>query len=110
VTDRRVRAFSPKPGAFAREPEESGGRLIKIIEVEPLDAESADAAPGEAVRASEREGMVVAAGEGLVRLVTVQPEGGRAMEAEAYLRGHRLRVGMRLRDGAGDSGGARPSP
>jgi methionyl-tRNA formyltransferase len=127
VIDRRVRAFSPKPGAFAEQPEELGGGLIKIIETAahtdttafnrdrqdmqdrerrtscPSCASLSDAvvgrAPGEIVAASGREGIVVATGEGLLKLVTVQPEGKRAMDAAAYLRGHRLKVGMRLLDG-----------
>lgn len=107
VIDGRVRAFSPKPGAFAIQPEELGGKLIKIIEAEP-EAEKRDspsffqaaAEPGEVVVASDRDGLVVATGEGLLKLVTVQPEGKRPMAAAAYLRGHRLRAGMKLLDGA----------
>jgi methionyl-tRNA formyltransferase len=125
--DRRVRAFSPSPGAFAFQPEELGGKLIKIIEAEahtdatalhkdrqdmqdrerqtscPSCASLSDAvvrrAPGEVLAASDHDGLVVAAGEGAVRLVTVQPEGKRAMDAAAYLRGHRLSVGMRFLGG-----------
>jgi methionyl-tRNA formyltransferase len=100
VIDRRVRAFSPKPGAFALQPEELAGGLVKIIEAEPADTQAGSAGPGEVVAAFGQEGLVVGTGEGAIRLVTVQPEGKRAMGAAAYLQGHRLKVGMRLRDGA----------
>ena len=125
--DRRVRAFSPKPGAFAAQPEELGARLVKIIEAaahtdttafnkdrqDTQDGERQTScpscaslsgavvgrAPGEIVAASEREGIVVATGEGLLKLVTLQPEGKRPMDAAAYLRGHKLEAEMRFLDG-----------
>ncbi len=96
LTCRRVRAFAPKMGAFALLPEELGDKRLKILAVEPANAEGA---PGEVLAASDGEGLVVVAGEGAVQLITVQPEGGRPMDAAAFMNGHGVRVGMRLRDG-----------
>jgi len=41
-------------------------------------------------------GLVVACGEGALRLVRVQPEGGKAMEASAFLCGRPMQVGDRI--------------
>jgi methionyl-tRNA formyltransferase len=100
MIDRRVRAFAPKPGAFALLPDELGSKRIKMLEAEPAaDPAVGKGAPGEALVASDREGLVVAAAEGALRLVTVQPEGKRAMDAKAFLRGHKVARGMRFADG-----------
>ena len=132
MIDRRVRAFAPRPGAFALLPEELGAGRIKILESEPCSGDTirastsepaprttpgderrgavdrldrvpgirgAAAAPGEVLVASGREGLVVAAAEGVLRVVTVQPEGRRAMDAKAFLRGYRLAAGMCFGDG-----------
>jgi len=100
MTDRRVRAFAAKPGAFALLPEELGSKRIKILVAEPVaDPSAGKGAPGEAIVASDRGGLVVAAAGDALRLVTVQPEGKRAMDAKAFLRGHRVARGMRFGDG-----------
>lgn len=99
-----VRAFAPKPGAFALLPPEFGSKRLKILDsfLAPECARP-DAAPGEVLLASAKEGLVVAAGatgEGALRLVTVQPEGKRPMDAAAFLSGHRLARGQVFGDGA----------
>jgi methionyl-tRNA formyltransferase len=103
VTANRVRAFAPKPGAFALLPPELGSKRLKILQALPtLDHPRAGAAPGEVVVASAKEGLVVAAGEkgeGALRLVEVQPEGSRPMDAAAFLSGHRVTLGQVLGDG-----------
>jgi len=43
-----------------------------------------------------RDGISVACGEGVLRLRSVQPEGGKAMDAWAYAQGRRAAVGERL--------------
>lgn len=44
--------------------------------------------PGSILRADPREGLVIACGEGAVRILEVQAPGGKRMKAEDYLRGH----------------------
>jgi methionyl-tRNA formyltransferase len=98
---RRVRAFAPRPGAFALLPEELGRTHLKINEAEPADGAVACGGhrPGEVLVASRRGEIVVAASDGAVRLVTVQPEGKKPMCAQAFLSGHPLAEGQVLFDG-----------
>jgi len=92
---RFVRAMTPWPGAFTFHRPVSGrsvGRLL-VLAAQPADAPAA-AGPGVVVRADEA--LVVAAGEGFVSLLQVKPEGGRPMDAAAFLRGRAVRPGDRL--------------
>ncbi len=54
--------------------------------------------PGQVLGVGE-DGITVAAGEGAVTLLEVQPEGGRRMHAAAFARGHRIAAGDRLGEG-----------
>lgn len=84
-----VRGLSPVPCAWTRWAQ---GEL-KIYRTARVVSPPA-AAPGTVVSVSD--GVVVACGEGAVRLVEVQPEGRRRMDADAFVRGYRVRPGDRL--------------
>jgi len=75
----RVRAFHPWPVAEA----ELAGERLRIHAARALPA-SPGAAPG-TVLAAGRDGLDVACGEGALRLLKVQREGGRAMDVADYL-------------------------
>ncbi|MCB1226651.1 MAG: methionyl-tRNA formyltransferase [Verrucomicrobiales bacterium] len=90
---RWVRAYDPWPGTFAELPD---GRVLKIYRAQVAAAPNS-AAPGTVLQASGDEGLLVACGEGALRLLTVQLPGGRRMEAVDFLRGHSLAVGSVLR-------------
>ena len=79
VLARKVRAYDPWPVAEA----ELAGERLRIHAAEPL-AVAADAAPG-TVLAAGREGIDVACGEGALRLLTVQRDGGKPVSAADYL-------------------------
>jgi len=76
---RSVRAGNPRPGAWTTD---HGGRL-KVWRVRALSA-CIDAEPGTVFGHTR-----VATGEGALELVEVQPEGRRAMDANAWLAGRR---------------------
>jgi methionyl-tRNA formyltransferase len=91
VLDRRVRAFTPWPGAAAR----LDGRALKVREAEPTDLRH-EAAPG-VVLAVEKDGILVACGgASALRLLSVQPESRRPMSAAAFAAGQRLAAGARF--------------
>lgn len=83
--ERRVRAFTPWPGAFTGF---GGGRL----KVHRAQVGTGRGAPGTVLSASA-EGLEVACGEGSLRLLEVQPEGKRVMKASEFLSGHKLAPG-----------------
>ena len=100
---RRIKAFQPWPGGYTTLLVTHGGAEPRQVRVRVFSAEAlasaptfAGAAPGTVVAASASEGIVVAAEEGAVRLLEIQPEGGRRMAVRDFLSGHRVPVGARL--------------
>jgi methionyl-tRNA formyltransferase len=78
---RRIRAFSPQPGAATR----MHGRVFKILRAEET-AEKIALARGE-LRKSGDDILLAGTGEGALQLKVVQPEGKRAMTVAEFLRG-----------------------
>ncbi len=89
---RRVRAFTPWPGTFTA----WQGRTLKILESEPLDATHAEP-PGRVIAMNGFQ-VAVAAGQGVLRLVSVQMEGRRPSNAADFARGYPDFIGSILRD------------
>ena len=52
--------------------------------------------PGQVLAADPKSGLVIACGEGAVRILELQAPGGKKMSAEDYLRGHGIPVGTIL--------------
>ncbi len=77
--ERKVRAFSPWPVAEA----EIGGERLRIHTATALDTAHA-AKPG-SVLAANREGFDIACGDGALRLIRVQRDGGREQSIGEYL-------------------------
>ncbi len=78
---RRVRAFNPRPGAWA----ECAGERVRILRVEALTA-SGSVAPGR-VMAVGTAGIDVACGEGCLRLLELQRSGRRVQTVAAQIHG-----------------------
>ena len=83
--DRRVRALNPWPGTFSR----LGGETLKILAAWP---EPGTGAPGVVLD----DALLVACGEGALRLRRVQAPGRAAMDAAAFLRGRPVPAGTML--------------
>lgn len=97
----RVRGANPVPGAFT----EWAGGVLKVHRARRADGDFRGE-PGTVLLAGAKEGggVVVATGDGALRLVEVQPSGSPRMEATAFVRGHRLEAGMVLGAAADASG------
>jgi len=82
VLARKVRAFNPFPGAHGQ----AGGVTVKIWHAEPADGSGQ---PGQ-VLAADAQGIVVACGEGALRLLELQKPGGKRLKAAEFLKGFTL--------------------
>ena len=80
---RRVRAFAPRPGAWTT----WQGERLKLHRAVPLAERQGE--PGRVWRAGA-EGLDVAAGAGSVRVLELQPPGGRVMSARDFLNGRAM--------------------
>ena len=80
-----VRGISPFPGAWT----EVNGERLKVLYAEPV---SGNGAPGTALD----DALTIACGSGALRLRKVQRAGGKAMEADALLKGFAVPRGTQL--------------
>ncbi len=85
--DRAIRAFNPFPGALMT----VDGTPIKLwrARVEPASGE-----PGRILAVGD-DGVVIACGEGALRVTELQKPGGKRLPAADFLHGHPLVVGQR---------------
>jgi methionyl-tRNA formyltransferase len=91
--DRRVRAFNPFPAASTL----VGDEVVKVWTAQPERQSPADAVPGQ-ILAADGQGIVVACGEGALRITELQRPGGKRLQAADFLRGHALQPGQILGD------------
>ena len=87
--DRRIRAFTPWPGAFFEIDGAKGRERIKVLAAEVCDGKGA---PGTVLD----DQATIACGAGALRLKKLQRAGKGPMEAEAFLRGFELPAGTVL--------------
>lgn len=90
VVARKIRAFNPFPGAFAV----FNGITLKLWQAQVLPA--ADAPPGLAghiLAANAQDGVLVACGEGVLRLNVLQKPGGKRLPAADFLQGFSMENG-----------------
>jgi methionyl-tRNA formyltransferase len=85
VLDRQVRALNPWPGTFAL----LDGEKLKVLAAAPTDGVGP---PGNVLD----DRLTVACGRGALRLIRVQAAGRAALDAAAFLRGHRIPPGSQL--------------
>lgn len=84
-----IRGLNPWPVALT----ELSGARMKVFTAE---MESAKGRPGEVLEADAKKGLLVACGEGALRLTEIQMVGGKRMRAQDYLRGHAIEIGTVL--------------
>jgi methionyl-tRNA formyltransferase len=87
---RRVRAYNPWPGAYTR----WQGKLLKIIEAEPLPV-AGDTVAGKVVPLPG-DGFGIGAGDAILMVRYLQLEGKKIMTAGEFLRGQRQFAGAVL--------------
>ena len=87
---RRVRAFSPSPGAFSL----FRGEPLRILRAIAEPGATSD--PPGCVRLVGKEALRIATGDGWLVPQALQRPGGRPLETAAFLRGHPIPDGERL--------------
>jgi methionyl-tRNA formyltransferase len=85
--ERRIRAFQPAPGASGL----IGGTSLKFWRASVLPHAAADAGT---VLAASDDGVDVATGQGVLRLLRLQKPGGKPLEAAEFLRGFPIAAGQ----------------
>ncbi len=88
VIARKIRAFHPFPGAYAV----FNGTVIKIWRAEVLGVSDRPAA--HVLAANPEEGVVVACGEGTLRLTELQKPGGKRLPAQEFLKSFPMEGGQ----------------
>jgi methionyl-tRNA formyltransferase len=98
VIERQIRAMNPWPSAYTY----YEGRLLKLWKAKILDIDGdipdhdiEGGAPGTVISA-ESSGIDVLTGNGIVRILELQPEGKKRMETASFLRGHKMPEGSVL--------------
>ncbi len=87
-----VKGLNPEPGAFTT----LNGEILKIWKAEIADKEY-DGEIGSIVEITKKGFIVKTAEKGLL-VTEVQAKGGKKMPADAYMRGHKMEVGMVFSD------------
>ncbi|MDB5769773.1 MAG: methionyl-tRNA formyltransferase [Burkholderia sp.] len=85
---RKIRAFNPFPGASAS----FDGVSIKLWRAEAVETTSG-MAPGQVLAAGPQTGVIVACGEGALRLSELQKPGGKRLPAAEFLKGFAMEGG-----------------
>ena len=86
--ERAVRALDPWPSAFTR----IDGKNVKIYGAEVTEETGT---PGTIIDVTKKS-FTIACGEGALRILRLQPEGKKPMDAAAFLNGKKLEKGMQV--------------
>ena len=87
----QVRAMSPWPCAYV----ELNAGALKVWRSK--DA-SGSGVPGTVLRADQKNGLVIATGDGAMELCEIQAPNAKRMDARAYLLGHPMEAGKPLNE------------
>ena len=89
----RVRGLTPWPGTFTWLQRSPSPLLLKILSAGVV--ETASGKPGEVLSAGH-DGIIVSCGEGALRILELQREGGKRLNARQFLAGFAIRPGEQL--------------
>jgi methionyl-tRNA formyltransferase len=88
VINRKIRAFNPFPGTVAS----FGTVPVKLWRAQALETRTG-AAPGQVITANAQDGVLIACGEGVLRVHELQKPGGKRLPAAEFLKGFPLEGG-----------------
>ena len=85
----QIRGLYPWPGAYAH----VDGQMMKVWKARVEENGGICGAPGQVLTADAKAGLVLACGQGSLRILELQAPGGKRMSANDYLRGKPMQVG-----------------
>lgn len=85
----KIRGMNPWPIAFTS----LNGKTLKIFKAEVVKSDNADGAIGEVVFADKNQGVVVKCGKDFLKIIELQLEGGKRMQARDFVLGRKIAVG-----------------
>ncbi|MBN1778216.1 MAG: methionyl-tRNA formyltransferase [Clostridiales bacterium] len=88
-----VRAMDPWPCAYV----ETANGILKVWRTIPVKT-STNAAPGTVLAADSKQGLIVAAGDGVLELTEIQAPNAKRMSAKAFLLGRKIEAGKPLNE------------
>ena len=95
----RLRAFTPWPGAFTFWTStfniQHSTPNIQLLKIWKAEIAGKSGAPGEIISA-DKTGIVVGCGDGSLRILELQREGGKRLTAEQFLAGHPFKAGEKF--------------
>ena len=90
----KVRGLLPWPGAYTY----YDGKILKILKTQISDlAAPGEISPGEVISVVKDEGIIVRTGSGNIAIQNLQLEGKKALDADSFVRGHKISAGYRFR-------------
>ena len=89
--ERLIRGLNPWPSAFSH----LNGKTLKIWEASVEEENGEKKAPGTVLQA-DAKGFRIQTGEGILKIDTLQMEGKKRMDAQAFLRGYTVEEGTML--------------
>lgn len=89
--ERLIRGLNPWPSAFSH----LNGKTLKIWEASVEEENGEKKAPGTVLQA-DAKGFRIQTGEGILKIDTLQLEGKKRMDVQAFLRGYTVEEGMIL--------------
>lgn len=93
VIHNKVKGLIPWPGAYTY----LGDKALKILNTETCDHLSGAAEAGEVLDVVREKGIIVKAGSGAIVIKYLQLEGKKVLDADAFVRGHRISKGDTFR-------------
>lgn len=90
-----IRGLTPWPGAYTFINQGKRLKIWKAI-VETEDSSNQRHTPGTVIKADQSYGLQVACGQGIIRIVELQEQGGRRMSDVDYLRGNLIKTGTKF--------------
>jgi methionyl-tRNA formyltransferase len=92
---RQVQALAPSPGAVTR----FRGQPVKIFSATLAEQKfwEKEGEPGAIIEINPKNGLVVATGAGVLKILSLQPAGKRAMSGADFLRGYHVAISEQFR-------------